>query len=73
MGGPIWLLQLWFKFEPYLKSEVPPILEMGVEGLQLSQLTSDDYKVVSKEVFETYFDMFYRCKAFVSTMEPFDI
>lgn len=73
VGVPIRLLQLWLNsiFEPSLKNRIPPNSEVGFEGLRLTQLTPDDGKVVSKEVFETYFDMIYRCKTFISTMTPF--
>lgn len=59
IGGPIWLLQLWLNaiFEPSLKTEVPPNLEVGVEGLRLAKLTPDDGKVVSIDIFEDYFQI----------------
>lgn len=73
VGGPIWLLQLWLNatVEPSLKTNIPPNSEVGIEGQRLAQITPDDGKVVFREVFETYFNMFYRCKTFISTMTPF--
>lgn len=43
----------------------------GVKGPRLSQLSPDDGKVVSGDIFESYFQMIYRCKMFTSTMAPF--
>lgn len=73
ISGPAWLMQFWLNstFEPYFKTNISPNLERSVEGTRLSQVTSDDDDTASKEIFETYFDMFYKCKTFTSIMAPF--
>lgn len=73
IGGPIWILPLWLNatFKPSLKTRVPPNLEVGVEGIRMAQLTPNDGKVFYLEIFENSFQLFYRCKTFTSTIEPF--
>ncbi|KAI5406294.1 hypothetical protein KIW84_052873 [Lathyrus oleraceus] len=62
IGGPIWILQLWINaiFESFLKTKVPRNPEAGVEGLRMDKLTHNDGKVVSWEICEDYFQLFYR-------------
>ncbi|KAI5395855.1 hypothetical protein KIW84_062152 [Lathyrus oleraceus] len=44
---------------------------VGIEGPRLVKLTSDDGNVVYLEIFEGYFQFFYRCKTFTKSMTPF--
>lgn len=61
------VLQLWLNttFEPCLKTKVPPSLEVGFKGIRLATLTHDARNVFSLEIFEDYFQIFYRCKSFI--------
>lgn len=73
VGGLIWILQLWLNatFKPSLKTRIPPNSEVEVEGPRLTQLTPDNGKLLTMDVFDTYFNMLYTCKSFISTMAPF--
>lgn len=73
IGGLIWLLQLWLSatFESSLETRAPLNPKLGIEGIRIAKLTHDDGKVISLEVFENYFQMFYMCKTFTSIMTLF--
>lgn len=71
--GLIWLLQLRLNaiFELSLKVNASHDLERITKGLRLTKITIDDGKFASKEAFETYFLMFYKCNTLHLAMAPF--
>lgn len=71
----MWFLQLWLNatFEPFVKINIAYDPKRRVKGLRLTKLTPDDVDGVSKEAFETYFNLFCKCKTFVCTMAHFHI